>query len=92
MQDEADPSVEENASKDLVLRQIHYYKECKKELVNYKKFHKVNNKGRENLEVVELDQIIGSGANANVKIGTNLKTGATYAIKIYDKYKLQEQK
>jgi hypothetical protein len=60
----------------------------KQENINYNKFTSLYDNGDSPLGVVELNETLGCGANATVRVGRDKKTGVCFAIKIYEKYKL----
>ena len=75
---------------------LHRHKEYKTEIINYKKFTVVGSPTMVDEEEgvrrgkMELREVLGSGANARVRLG--ICHEMQYAVKIYDKYKLLEPK
>jgi serine/threonine protein kinase len=39
---------------------------------------------------LELSEVLGTGANANVRLGVDKSTNMRYAVKVYEKYRLIE--
>ena len=70
--------------------QLHRYKSVKKETVNYSKYTSIYSNGEIEPGMVELNETIGLGANATVRIGKDVKSQRLVAVKIYEKYKLIE--
>ena len=63
------------------------FKAIKKENANYSKFTVIN-KGVDGIGIVELSEILGTGANAIVRVGVCKLSGQQFAVKVYEKYKL----
>lgn len=62
----------------------------KGEKVDYRRFTVLS--GGSNISVLELEDVLGCGANATVRSGRDPRCGQRYAVKIYEKYKLVEAK
>lgn len=67
---------------------IRSVKSYKKETINYKKYNVMFQNQEWMRGLVDLQEVLGSGATATVRIGRDKKTSKQFAVKIYEKYKL----
>jgi serine/threonine protein kinase len=65
-------------------------KQVKGERVDYRRFNVLV--GGQNITVLELEEVLGCGANATVRNGRDPRSCQRYAVKVYEKYKLVEVK
>ena len=65
-------------------------KVVKRESVNYRKFDVMFADGQWEAGVVELEEVLGCGASATVRLGRDRRTAREFAVKVYEKYKLVE--